>query len=92
MSSNLPVTLFRALATHDRLVVVQVLILSDVPLDMGTVAERSGLEEKVASNALLYLYHCGIASRQKNGRHVFYQIESQPLAEMMEFLDNGVIK
>lgn len=92
MFLDLLLTSFKALASKPRLELVRTLILMDGPRSNQDIVQMTGLSLGEVSDGLTELFRAGIVTRRKSGRFVYYEIESEPLNKMIEFLDNGVVK
>ena len=72
----------RVLAAPSR---VQILgRLKDGPCAVGELAEAVGMEPSAVSHQLRQLRHLGLVVGERQGRHVFYALHDQHVAELLD--------
>ena len=77
--------LFRGLGDASRLEILT--LLRDGPRNVSEVIEATGLSQSNASTHLSCLYCCGLVSKQKRGRYVYYRVRNRKVAALLERAD-----
>ena len=72
---------FRGLADPSRLRILE--SLRDGPLTVAAIVERTGLGQPNVSNHLACLHDCGLVSRDRQGRHVFYRLSDDRVGQLL---------
>jgi DNA-binding transcriptional ArsR family regulator len=83
-SPHLPIKakLFRGLADPSRLAVLET--LRDGPRFVSEVVAATGLSQPNASAHLACLEECGLVSRERRGKFVYYGIADKRVVKMLE--------
>lgn len=76
-------TFFKALCESSRIAVLRELILLGRG-DIAAVAERLPQDRSVVARHLRQLAEAGIVSADKEGRHIFYQIDASAVRRRLE--------
>jgi DNA-binding transcriptional ArsR family regulator len=58
--------------------------LKDGPCAVGELAEAVGMEPSAVSHQLRQLRHLGLVVGERQGRHVFYALHDQHVAELLD--------
>ncbi len=74
---------FKALCEPSRIAVLQELVLLG-RCDIATIAERVPQDRSVVARHLQLLAAAGIVKAERDGRHVFYQVDAHAIAERLE--------
>ncbi len=74
---------FKALCEPSRIAVLQALVLLG-RCDIATIAEQVPQDRSVVARHLQQLAAAGIVKAEKNGRHVFYQVDAGAIAKRLE--------
>ncbi len=82
VSPALLATLFRGLADPARLSCL--LALCDGPQSVGEIVETTGLSQPNVSAHLACLQDCGLVTRARQGRFVFYEIAHKDAVVILE--------
>ena len=77
--------LFRGLADPTRLSILET--LRSGPRCVGDIAGATGLTQSNVSNHLACLKDCGLATSERQGRYVHYQLSDPRVAELLESVD-----
>lgn len=89
---ELQAKLFRGLADHSRLSILDT--LRGGPLPVGEIVAATGLTQPNASNHLRCLSECGLVIGEQHGRFVHYRLSDSRIAEMLmlanELLESGL--
>ena len=83
MISALDSKFFRALAEPTRIDILKVLLVTGKS-DVGGIAQRMPQDRSVISRHLNLMYEAGLVLCEKQGRHKFYEINSEGFAEKFE--------
>jgi DNA-binding transcriptional ArsR family regulator len=75
--------LFKALCEPVRIDIVRFLTVEGRS-DVGTIAESFTQDTSVISRHLRILHEAGVVRRDKQGRHVFFELDGQRVVEQME--------
>jgi DNA-binding transcriptional ArsR family regulator len=75
--------LFRALCEPVRVEILRTLT-AEGRCDVGTIAEHFPQDSSVVSRHLAILHDAGIVRREKEGRHVFFELDGPAMVERME--------
>ena len=73
--------LFRGFADPSRLSILEV--LRDGPRSVGEIAAATDLSQPNVSNHLSCLLDCGLATREQQGRFVYYQLSDPRVALLL---------
>ena len=82
--------LFRGLGDGSRLRVLAA--LRDGPLAVGVVVERTGLTQPNASMHLRCLAECGLVTRERQARFVYYQLADKRVARLLDDADDLLLR
>lgn len=74
--------LFRGLGDVSRLKVLGA--LRDAPLSVGDLVRRTRLSQPNVSNHLACLTDCGLVTRERDGRFVFYALADKRVARVLD--------
>lgn len=77
--------LFKALCEPVRIDLVRLLIANGRS-DLSSLAEELPQDTSVISRHLAVLHRAGVVRREKQGRHVFYELDGPGLVERLEAL------
>ena len=77
--------LFRGLADPTRLSILET--LRSGPRCVGDITDATGLTQSNVSNHLACLKDCGLATSERQGRYVHYQLSDPRVAELLEAVD-----
>jgi DNA-binding transcriptional ArsR family regulator len=75
--------LFKALCEPVRVEIVKTLTAQG-RCDVGTIAEQFPQDGSVVSRHLAILHDAGIVRREKEGRHVFFELDGPAMVERMQ--------
>ncbi len=75
--------LFKALCEPVRVEIVKFLT-AEGRSDVGTIAASFPQDSSVISRHLAILHEAGVLSREKEGRHVFFELDGVRIADQME--------
>ena len=79
--------LFKALCEPIRVEILKTLT-AEGRCDVSTVAEHFSQDSSVVSRHLAILHDAGIVRREKEGRHVFFELDGAAMVERMEKILN----
>lgn len=82
---ELQAKLFRGLSDHSRLAILET--LSDGPLAVGQIVEKSGLSQSNTSNHLRCLSECGLVTSEQRGRFVYYRLSDPQIEKLLRLAD-----
>jgi DNA-binding transcriptional ArsR family regulator len=82
---ELQAKLFRGLSDHSRLAILET--LSDGPLAVGQIVEKSGLTQSNTSNHLKCLSECGLVTSEQKGRFVYYRLSDPQIEKLLRLAD-----
>jgi DNA-binding transcriptional ArsR family regulator len=82
---NLKAKLFCGFSDPSRLSILEA--LSEKPLNVGDIVQKTGLSQSNVSNHLGCLRDCGLVSREQQGRYVVYQLSDPRIAAMIQLAD-----
>ncbi len=74
--------LFSGFSDQSRLSILQA--LRDEPRSVGEIVLQTGLSQPNTSNHLNCLLGCGLVSREKRGRSVYYQLADERISTLLE--------
>ncbi len=74
---------FKALCEPSRIAVLQALVLLG-RCDIATIAQHVPQDRSVVARHLQQLAAAGIVKAEKDGRHVFYQVDAGAIAKRLE--------
>ena len=83
LSELLDSNLFKALCEPVRVEILKTLTAKG-RCDVSTIAEHFPQDSSVVSRHLAILYDAGIVRREKEGRHVFFEIDGTAIVNQME--------
>jgi DNA-binding transcriptional ArsR family regulator len=83
LSELLDSKLFKALCEPVRVEILKTLTAKG-RCDVSTIAEHFPQDSSVVSRHLAILYDAGIVRREKEGRHVFFELDGPAMVERME--------
>lgn len=87
MKSEAAVKALAALAQQSRLAIFRLLVRAGrAGLYAGQIGEALGLPPATLSFHLKELSHAGLIAGQQEGRNVLYQVQFQPMKELIDFL------
>lgn len=72
---------FRGFADPSRLRILEA--LRAAPLTVAAIVEATGMSQSNVSNHLACLYDCGLVTRERRGRYVFYRLSDQRVSELL---------
>lgn len=73
--------LFHGFSDPSRLAILDV--LRPGPRSVGEIVQQTELSQPNVSNHLACLLDCGLVSREQRGRHVFYQLSDERVAQLL---------
>lgn len=80
--------LFAGFSDPSRLSILQA--LKDEPRNVGEIVQETGLSQPNTSNHLTCLHGCGLVTREKRGRSVYYRLADDRIATLLE-LASGIL-
>jgi DNA-binding transcriptional ArsR family regulator len=83
LSEILDSKLFKALCEPVRVEILRILAANG-RCDVGTIAQNFPQDSSVVSRHLAILHDAGIVRREKEGRHVFFELDGPGMVERME--------
>jgi DNA-binding transcriptional ArsR family regulator len=83
LSEILDSKLFKALCEPVRVEILRVLAANG-RCDVSTIAQHFAQDSSVVSRHLAMLHDAGILRREKEGRHVFFELDGPGMVERME--------
>ncbi len=86
MELNEAVTALAALAQPSRLEVFRLLVKSSTRLCAGEIAKALQVPKPTLSFHLKELTHAGLLEAERDGRSIYYQIRSDGMRDLMDFL------
>lgn len=92
MKLNKAVDALSALAQESRLSVFLLLIPYEEGMSAGNIAERLNIPSATLSFHLSQLSHAGLIDSRREGRMIFYKVNSKKLKKLTAFLMKGIKK
>ncbi|MFN8473855.1 MAG: metalloregulator ArsR/SmtB family transcription factor [Anaerolineae bacterium] len=80
-ATQLKAKLFRGFSDSSRLAVLEA--LRDGPRSVTEVIAVTGLTQPNVSNHLSCLNDCGLVTREKRGRHVYYRLSDERVGQLL---------
>lgn len=78
---GLKAKLFRGLGDRSRLSILE--SLADVPKNVSALVEETGLTQPNVSMHLDCLFCCGLVTRERRGRFVYYEVKSRRTKQLL---------
>jgi len=66
--------------------------LRDGPLAVGTIVSRTGLTQSNASMHLKCLAECGLVSRERQARFVYYELADKRVARLLDDAEDLLLR
>jgi DNA-binding transcriptional ArsR family regulator len=82
--------LFRGLGDGSRLRVLAA--LRDGPLAVGVIVDRTGLTQSNASMHLRCLAECGLVTRERQARFVYYKLADKRVARLLDDAEDLLLR